>query len=61
MRIPQVPGCMGRSGVHGGHGGGAGGASFVLPGFSAFVLRGGPGCSPYRILQDGEGMGNRER
>lgn len=52
---------MGRSGVHGGHGGGAGGASFVLPGFSAFVLRGGPGCSPDRILQDGEGMGNRER
>lgn len=60
MRIPQVPGCMGRSGVHGGHGGGAGGAGFVLSGFSAFVLRGDPGCSPDRILQDGEGMGDWE-
>lgn len=57
-----VHGALGDArGVRGARGwGGAGGAGFVLLGLSAFVLRGGPGCSPCRVLQGGEGQGDRE-
>lgn len=57
MQSPQVPGCTGRMGVHSGHGGGASGAGFVLPSFSAFVLRRGSGLQPRSDSAGRRGMG----